>query len=246
MRLKNLAVILLSLTLFSCGGGSGGSGLNGGITVTSTVTGSVVNATATYTNPNTTNLIGVPITLNVQIGNQNKSLGTFSTNNSGSVGIAFSPPAFNGTQTITVIATTDRLTNFSTITMTGRSLSVTAPPTLALNATTANLAGSAFPFQIPSSAAFVTITDPFNNDLSGHTISISASVASSSPADTFIPPSSTSSNSGGTAVFPGANGSLIVPAVGIVKTMTITWTVTDTVTGLTGSGITTVTLTKSS
>jgi hypothetical protein len=99
---------------------------------------------------------------------------------------------------------------------------------------------------MPSAATFVTITDPFSNDLSGHPIEIAASFVSNNPADTFSFESATATNSGGTAVFPGANGTLIVPAVGSPETMTITWTVTDTVTGLNGSGVTTVTLTKTS
>jgi hypothetical protein len=95
-----------------------------------------------------------------------------------------------------------------------------------------------------AAASFVTITDPFTNNLSGHTIQISASVASNNPADTFFFQTETTTNSGGTADFPGANGTLIVPSAGVVETMTITWTVTDTTTGLNGTGITTVNLTK--
>ena len=239
------AMLLLFTAGISACGSSGGDGLNGGITVDATATGSVISATASYTNPNETNLIGVPINFSVRIGAQTFDLGTHSTNNSGSVSLAFSPPSFNGTQTITVIARTGNLTNFDSLVMSGRSLTVTPPPTLTLS--TGAASGTLQPFIIPPAATFVTITDPFNNDLSGHPIEISASVVSSNTDDTLSFPSSTTTGSAGTAPFPGASGTLVVPAtVGGVETMTITWTVTDTITGQTSSGITTVTLTKTS
>lgn len=250
MNLRFLVIALFVLLFSGCGGGgggsdSGGAGLNGAITVTATTTGAVVNANATYTNPQTTNLIGVPITFSAQIGNQTISLGKYNTNNSGSVGVSFTPPPFNGTQTVTVIASSDNLRNFASVNLAGRELSVTAPPTLAL--TTTDAGGTILPFTIPPAAGFVAITDPFFNDVAGHTITISTARVSTNPSDTLIPPASTTTNSGGTADFPGATGTLVVPAtVGGVETMTITWTVTDTETGQIGTGITTITLTKTS
>jgi hypothetical protein len=247
MKLKHLLFVMLLLCcagLSACGS-SGSEGLNGGITVDASATGSVINATASYTHPTQSNLIGVPISFSLQIGGFSQDLGTHSTNNTGSVGIAFSPPAFNGTQTITVIARTDNLTNFDSLVMTGRSLSIAAPPALSL--TTVAAGGNAVPFTIPSLANFVTITDPFNNDVDGHPIQIEATAISSNPGSSLSPPSDTTTGSGGIAPFPGATGVLIVPAaVGGVETMTITWRVTDVITGQSGSAITTVTLTKTS
>ena len=247
MKFRNcvLGVLALSALILGGCGNSGGAGLNGGLTVTAAATGSVVNATATYTNSQATDLTGTPITFTALVGNQSFSLGTFNTNTSGSATVAFTPPAFNSSQTITVIATTDKLTNFSSIVMTGRSLTVTPPAAVTL--TTAQAGGTSVPFIIQPAAGFVTITDPFSNDLSGHAISISASFVSNNSSDSLSPPTSTATNSVGTAIFPGANGTLIVPAAsGGVETMTITWTVTDQTTGLSGTGITTVTLTKTS
>lgn len=247
MRIRLLLVAIVSLFVLSISGcgGSGGAGLNGGITVTATATGSVINATATYTNSKTTNLIGIPVTFTAQIGSQSFSLGTHYTNNSGSIGVAFTPPSFSGTRTVTVIATTDNLTNFASVSMVGQSLTVTPPPALTL--TTALPGGTSLPFVIPPTATFVTITDPFNNDVSGHTISIAATVVSSNSSDTLTSPAATSTGSAGTAPFPGASGTLVVPATtGGIETLTITWTVTDTFTGQTGTAITTITLTKTS
>lgn len=251
MKFKYLLFAMFSLfTMMICGcGTNGGEGLNGSITVTPpTVTGKVVTATATYSNPTVTNLIGVPITFSAQVGDQIFPLGTFGTNNSGSVSVTFNAPSFNGSQTITVIAKTDNLTNFASVNMTGRSLTVTAPPAVTLTATSAQAPGTAFSFTIPPTAAFVAIADPFSSALDGHSVTVSAAVVSNNPSDTLTLNSPViTTNSGGTAIFPGAHGILVVPAtVGGVETMTITWTVTDQTTGLTGSGTTTVTLTKTS
>lgn len=243
MKVKYLLfamLMLLAAGLSACGS-SGSEGLNGGITVSAEATGSVISATATYTNPTQSNLIGVPISFSVRVGSVTQNLGTHSTNNSGSVGLAFSPAPFNGTETVTVIARTDNLTNFDTLVMTGRSLTVSPPPNLALTTTAAT--GSAFTFVIQPTANFVTVTDPFDNILAGHTIQIEFDTVSSNVSDLNVP-LTTSTGSGGVAPFPGANGTLIVPAAGAVETLTITWRVTDTFTGQTGSAITTVTLTK--
>ena len=215
----------------------------GSLSINASATGSVISATATYSNPTQTSLLGVPISFSLRIGGLTQPLGTFNTNNSGSVGIAFSPPPFSGTQTITVIARTGTLTNSASLVVTGRSLSVNAPANLSL--TTGAAPGASIPFTIPPVSSFVTITDPFTNALSGHPISISATVVSSNPSGTVSVPTVTTTGSGGVAPFPGATGTLVVPAtVGGVGAMTITWTLTDTITGLTSNAITTVTLTK--
>ena len=133
-RLLLISILsLVSLAICGCGqGGGGGAGLNGGLTVTASATGTFVTATATYTNPTQTNLIGVPITFSAQVGGQIIPLGTFNTNNSGSVSLAFSLTDFNGSQTVLVAASTGNLTNFATVTVTGgRTLSLTPPPAIA-------------------------------------------------------------------------------------------------------------------
>ena len=244
---------LLTVGLSACGN-SGGAGLNGTLALTAVATGSVVNYTATYTLPAQTsttqtpqtNLSGVPVSFSVQIGTQILSVGSSSTNSSGVAFGAFNPPAFNGTQTITVIAKTGNLTAFFPLSMIGNSLTVSPPPTLAL--TTSQPGGTAVAFVLPPSANFVTITDPFVTDLSGHQVNISDSFVSGNSADTLtLSTAATTTGSAGTVPFPGASGQLIVPTtVGGIDTMTVTWTVTDAVTGQTGTGITTITLTKTS
>jgi hypothetical protein len=243
MKFKCLLIAALSFLTFGLSGCGGGAGMNGSIEVTATTTGSVIKATATYTNPTVTNLIGVPITFTAQIGSQTFDLGTVSTNNSGAVTVAFTPPAFSGTQTVTVIAKTGNLTNFASVAVAGRTLKVTAPPTIAL--TSNQPAGTPIDIPIPPIAGFVSITDPFGNDVNGHQITITATVSKTDPTDTVVQPVAVSTDSSGTASFPGAVATLHVPAaVGGVDTMTITWTVTDTVTGQTGTAITTITLTR--
>lgn len=245
MRLKCLIfamLLLITAGLAACGS-SESNGLNGAITVSAGATGSVVNATATYTNPTETNLIGVPIEFTVVVGNTAYDLGEYHTNNSGTVGIAFPVPAFNGTQTVTVVARSAKLTDFETFQMAGRSLIINAPASL--NLTTSEPTGTAVPFSIDALTAFVTVTDPFGNDLGSHPIDVSADVSSTDSGDTLTPKTfSTATGSGGVAPFPGAQGTLKVPALGAVESMTITWTVTDTVTNQSGSAITTVKLTK--
>lgn len=247
MKLKHLffaMLLLLSAGLAACGS-SGGEGLNGGLTVTAAATGSVINATATYSHPSETNLIGVPISFSYEVGGQLIGLGEHKTNNSGAVSVAFRPDGFNGSQTITVIARTGNLANFQSLTMAGRALTVTAPPNLSLNTSAAG--GTVVPFVIPPTTSFVTVTDPFNNDVSSHPINIAATVVSTNTQDTLAPPSLASTGTGGVAPFPGASGTLVAPAtVGGIETMTITWIITDVITGQTGSAITTITLTKTS
>lgn len=236
----------LSTVVFYGCGESGSSGLNGAITVEAEAVGREINATATYTNPTQTNLIGTEISFSVKVGDAPEIfLGTFGTNNSGSVGITpFSVPAFNGTQTVTVFARTGNLMDLDAFEMTGGSLSVTAPAVV-LTATSAQAPGSAIPFAIP--AALITIKDPFSNNLGNRPLTISATYVSDDPSDTLTLDSSTATtDASGTANF-SAQGTLTVPAtVGGISKMTISWKVTDQTTGLTGSGTTTVTLTKTS
>lgn len=247
MKLKHLfyAMLLLFSAVVAGCGSSGGEGLNGSIEVEAEATGNVVTATATYTHPTETNLIGVPIAFSVQIGTESYDLGVVHTNNSGSVGITFNVPAFTGTQTVTVGARTDNLTDYDSFTMTGRTLTVTPPP--ALNLTTTAATGTAVPFSIDALPAIATVTDPFGNDLANHPVVITATVSSTNPSDSFpVRSFNTVTGTSGQAPFPGAQGTLIVPPLGGVESMTITWTVTDTRTNQTGSAITTVRLTKTS
>jgi hypothetical protein len=240
--ITKLILCLLVVAFSGCGEGvGGGAGLNGAITVTATVTGSVINATATYTNPKQANVIGVPIAFTAQIGNQSIDLGTHNTNNSGTIAVAFTPPAFNGTQTITVIAKSANLEGFASVQMTGRSMTVTAPPDVTLTLPPGAVAGDTVPFTI-SAATFVAITDPFSTDLAGHTIDVSFTAVKNNPGNTVtLISNTTTTNSGGTAPFPGAVGQMVVLS-GTPSTLSITWTATDTVTGLFGTGITNVTL----
>jgi hypothetical protein len=240
MKLKHLAILILLVILTGCGGGGGSTGA---ITVTAAVSGTNVTAQATYTNPNaTTSLNGVPITFSAQINNQTYPIGTYPTGSTGIANASFNPQAFNGSQTITVVATSGDLSSFATVTMVGSTLAVSAPGNLQLSTT--NAAGSSFTYPLTSVGAFVTITDPFVSDLSGHTIDITATVVPTNYSFA-LNSATTLTGSGGTAPFPGGNVTLVVPPAGQATTMTITFTVTDTTTGLTGSGGTTVTLTNS-
>ena len=263
MRFRSYLLILLSLALFALNGcgSSGGAGLNGGITVTATATGSVVNATATYTNPQTTDLVGLPITFTVN----GVVIGTFNTNNSGSVTVAFTPAPFIGTRTIAVAASTGNLSNFSTLTMNGITMTMSAPPAQAVTVTGA-VPGTTNTV-VFSSPTFVTVSDPFNNAISNHMISMTANFTAA-PANagdllTFIGGNPASVGAGktstatattgpaGTVPLPGTSLGLTVPAAGGTRTATISWTATivnepagTVFEGLAASGVTTVTLTN--
>lgn len=253
MKLKHFIwafLLLCSIAIYGCGNGAGGGeGLNGSIKVTALASGSIIKATATYSNPQTTNLIGVPLSFSIIIGDKEFPLsGSFNTNNSGSFEVSFLSPPFNGSQTIIVIASSGNLQGVSDpVSMTGRSLAFTPPAQLALTTTADPAVFPTVPFALPASATFIAVTDPFTTNLAGLTFSISETHISGDPTkDTLLlSTATTSTNTGGTAAFPGATGVLAVPTtVGGVNTMTINWTVTDPVTGLTGNGVTTVTLTK--
>jgi hypothetical protein len=251
MKLKYMAWLLLTLCLtliLGCGNGAGGGeGLNGGLSLTATATGSVITAKATYTNPQTANVIGVPISFSYQIGNTRQQIpGVFNTNNSGSAGVAFTPAAFDGKQTVTVIATTGYLSNIASVEMTGRSITLT-PPTAAAQQTTDNpLVTPTNSIPIPASASFITVTDPFSSSLAGHSFNITYTVTSTATASLALSATTTITDAFGNAPFPGATATLAVPStVGGVNTMTINWTATEPSTGMTASGTTTITLTKS-
>lgn len=238
-------LFLASLAVYGCGqGGGDAAGLNGGISVTASAAGTFITATGTYTNPTKTNLIGVPITFSYQAGGQSFSLGTFNTNNSGSVSVAFTPSAFNGQQTVLVTASTGNLQNFATVNMTGRTLSLT-PPVVAQVFT--NISSTrTVDIPIPAQPVFATYADPFISDLSGLVLGISDTLASplTSTLDLASPSTQTSVN--GTAPFPGAVAHMTVPPRGSTTTMSITWTVRDNSvggTGLAATGITNIVLT---
>jgi hypothetical protein len=242
MKLRYLLfAMLLLLTMGLCSCGNGGAGLNGSLAVTATLNGSIITATATYTNPTHTDLTGTPITFSAQAGNSAPvGLGTFNTNNSGSVSIPISVNNFNGSQTVVVIAQTGNLENFQSVNVTGRSLVVVPPPAPATAITTA--AGVAVAVSLPAFDGFVTVSDPIAGDLSGHLMTIV--FKSSVSADTVVMSSNTVTDSTGKAPFPGATVTLAAPAVsGTAATHMITWTVTDGKTNLSSVGTTVLTVT---
>lgn len=258
MKVKYILLAMVCLLLpavYGCGqGGGGGAGLNGGITLSASAIGTVVTATATYTNPTHSNLIGVPITFSVQVGSQpSVSLGTFNTNNSGSVGIAFPISNFNDTQTVLVTASTGNLSNFATVAVSGgRSLSLTSPPAIFVNISTAI---STKDVAILPQPVFATFVNPFANISSQRklTLQLTAAEVSTLGANpvkfqsTGTNIMNISTNANGIASFPGALATMIVPpSVGGTNVMTITWTVTDVLggTGLSATGTTPITLTR--
>jgi len=246
MKLKNLLLGIFSLGMLALAGcGGGADGLNGSVTVTAKAEGSVITGTATYKNPTQTNLIGQPMSFFYQVGNSPRiHLEDAVANNSGAFDFAFTPGSFIGSQTVTVIVTAGKLSGFATVLMTGTSLTVTPPPKVDL--TTSAASGTSIGFTIPATATFVSLSDPLNNDVVGHRIETTVSVTSTNPF-TLVTPTITITDASGTAGFPGTTGTLTVPAAVLgVETMTIIWTVFDLDSGATGSGETTVTLTKSS
>jgi len=244
MRLKYLLLAILSLfTIGLCSCGNGGEGLNGELTVTATLNGSNIKATATYKNPTRTDLTGTPITFYIQIGGgQRQKLPEVHTNNSGSVGVSIPLDNFNlnGTQTVTVFAETGNLTDFWSVDVTGRSLAVTPPP--APSTALSTVVGTPLPVSLPSFDGFVTVSDPINGNISGHVINITG--VSSNSADTVsLVTTSTVTDSSGKAPFPGATIILVSPTAAGIVNRVITWTVTDTSTNLTKTSLTVLTLT---
>lgn len=249
MKFRRLLCLLLTLiTLLSISGcgGSGGAGLNGSISLSVQTDGGLIKATATYSNPDATKrLIGTPISFYAVIGDVSYSLGTENTNDSGTVTVGFPTPAFNGTQNITIIAKTGELEDFDTVTMTGRSITMTPPPNVSLSA----VAGSAaqMDFSIAGTPNFVTISSPFAGEsVSGRELNITYTVSSSTGSSSSLTvPATTTTSYAGIAPFPGATGKIAIPAVAGTEILTINWTVTDPATGLITFGTTTVTMTAS-
>jgi hypothetical protein len=273
MNIKQFSLVIIlsfSFAMFGCGGGGsgfqgggGGAGLNGDLTVTTTVEGAIVTATATYTNPTEANRIGVPISFAVGP-SQTESvfLGTYNTNNSGSVSVAFKPPSFIGTKTLLVTVATGSLRNFSSFTMNGITMTM-ATPDAQTKTISGAVPGTPFTFQF-NSPTFVTVTDPFNNSISNHLVNMVATFSIATPAAvdlltfgaTNAGPGATATAAAttgpsGTIPMPGTSLVLATPDPGFTRTATISWTATISETdpdpvfrGLAAQGTTVVTLTN--
>jgi hypothetical protein len=110
------------------GCGSGGAGLNGSISLSDPqkTVGPIpgfytVSVTATYTNPQVTNLIGTPISFTLSSNNPDQSLNRTeptNTNNSGGVVFTFYVPQdLDAATVVNIVATTGNLQNFKTVTV---------------------------------------------------------------------------------------------------------------------------------
>ncbi|UFS69652.1 hypothetical protein LPW11_17370 [Geomonas sp. RF6] len=257
MRFRSLLLAVFSLftvALAGCGGGS--DGLNGAVTVTVAATGTEIKATAQYTNPTVTNLIGQPIKFSFRVGNgEYQDLGTYHTNNSGIVSVSFHPAAFTGTQTVTVKVEADKLTDFASVSLSGVAMTLTPIPAVDF-AVTSDQANTSTEIPIPSQAGFLTVNDPFDTS-STHLFKITATVAPTSAgatvtfADTGT--NTTTIVATGTGDFPGATLTMTSPAASNTISVTVTWTVTELTVvnnqavplagGLTGNTTTAVSLT---
>jgi hypothetical protein len=238
-----VGLFIATLALNGCGQGAGdAAGLNGGITVSASATGSFITATATYTNPTKTNLIGLPITFGYVVGGTSFTIGTFNTNNSGTVSVSFTPAPFNGTQAFLVTASTGNLQNFASVNVAGRNLALTPPVVAPVFTNVSSTLSVDIP--VPVQSVFATYTDPFTNNLSGLQLTITNALFNTLSGNTLdVPSTSITTDVLGKAPFPGATAHMIVPSRGSTNTMAITWTVTDTGgTGLTASGLTTINL----
>lgn len=241
MKLKNLlAPILLVASLFlsSCGG----NGLNGSLGLTTELQGSMINATATYANPNTTNLIGVNISFSVLVGNTLYDFGAHPTNNSGQItlGIPLAGLVLNGTQTVTVIVKTGDLQNYSSLDVTGRTIALTPPPAPSTALTVA--ATNDLTVNLPSNTTFATVKDPIGNDVNGHILTITA--VSDNIGDLItLNSTTTATDSDGKAQFPGAT--IVFTGISSAGSYNrnVTWTVTDGTTNLSKKGVTAFTFT---
>lgn len=251
MKLKMLfkMIAITSLFIFSGCGGSGSDGLNGAIELTTEVQGANVTATATYTNPTKSNLIGVPITFTFQQSINGVpttvDLGTFNTNNSGSIAVNFTPYPFIGTQDIVVQASSGNVTNYSVVTVTGATFKLTPPADTELSAAGATTPPGGAPAQFALNAPkFATITDPFTGNVLNHPITVTATLISSSGAT--LTPTSTIIYSDSTGVAPlfGFIATVPYPALTGTNVAVITWEATDQITGLIASGSTTLKATR--
>ena len=258
MRVGTWYVVLAGLILTvvaGCGGGGGGAGgMVGSLALSTTVTGPVITATATYSNSTATDLTGLEVTFKTDLYG---IIGTARTDSTGKAVAAFRPPSFDGTKTITVIATVGNIVAYSPLTMTGRTLTISPPATQ--NATAAAGQTTITVSISDLTSSFVVITDPFTNDISGHPIAVTATFTSN-PQNSSVDRLSFSGTTPvgpnvpiTTSVTTGTTGNAPVPAtvltldlaasLGGSKAATIKWEVRDTVTGLTGTGFTTVTVT---
>lgn len=243
--LMKLGVTAILFTLLGCGGGDGADGLNGSIELVTSVDGPYVTATATYKHPTRTDLIGIPITFSYFDGATEIFLETVKTNNSGSVGLTFTVAPFAGTKDIVVIAKTGEVSDISIVSMTGATFTMTPPAS-----STATPAGATVPLgstaQFTLNAAnFVTLSDPFFNDIAGHTILIEGTLAPQGPLDSITPNPITSITSPtGVAQLSGVTVTLAVPDTVSTRTVTVTWVATDLVTGFQAMGTTNLTVTR--
>lgn len=245
MNLKMLLKLVAITCLFviSGCGGSGSDGLNGSIELATTVDGIYVTATATYTSPTKDNLIGVPISFSYD----GIDLGTYNTNNSGSVGLTFMLSPFDGQKDIVVQATSGNLSDFDVVSVTGAILKLTPPAAATQTFNDTDIPGTIAPFTL-SIANFVSISDPFTGQVAGHPISVTATFVatpSASISDSLSPAQQTITTSAtGIAALPGVLVNVAVPDTVSSRVITVTWTVTDMVTGFTDSGSTALTVTR--
>lgn len=240
-----LGVIAILFALVGCGSGDGGEGLNGSVELSTSVSGSFITATATYKHPTRTDLIGIPISFSYFDGASEIPIKTVNTNNSGSVALTFQVAPFAGTKDIVVIAKSDNLSGISIVSMTGATFTMTPPasPTAVTADGTVPL-GSTAQFTL-NALNFVTIKDPFFNDISGHTISTVATLAPQAPSDSIAPnPTTAITSPTGVAQLSGVTVTLAIPDTVSTRTVTVTWVATDLVTGYQAAGTTTLTVTR--
>jgi hypothetical protein len=249
MKLKHfvcLALSLVTMTIFGCGSSDQTGGT---LTVSQNIVLPIVTATATYSNPNTTqtNLGDILVTFSVQVGANVYQAGTVRTDSTGIATMTpFTLPAFSGTQGIVVIARAGDISGVGTPASVSGDGSIAIASVTFKPMSTASAAGTRLRFHVPQSTIpFVTVTNPFGS-VSGDPITLSAAVTSGTDGDSVVLDNSQlTAGSDGSAFFPGATITLVTPSVvGGVETATITWTATDAFNKMTSSGTSTITLTK--
>lgn len=239
-----IVVSLLALALQLTGCGSNQS-LNGALAVTATTTDALggtsvfVQATATYTNPDTTNLLRTPITFTISDGVTSQSE-TVYTNNSGSFTIAFFVAKSTTAGTLLITAKTGDLPAFTTVTIAALPAVTTATPTLTI--------APPAPAPVFFSVSSATTTTTFNLAKTAFVNFTSATLSRASvPVTVFVNYTTTMGGGGpltinGSVVVnhtsfslkTGINGTadllntstfvLSVPALPGTNTATITWT----------------------
>ncbi len=237
-----IAVSLLALLLQITGCGSN-QGLNGSLSVTATTTDAqggtsvFVQATATYTNPDKTNLLRTPITFTISDGVTSQSE-TVYTNNSGSITIAFFVAKSTTAGTLLITAKTGDLPAFTTVTIAALPAPTTtatltiAPPlpktasfsalSSATTTTTFNLAKTAFVNFTSATSRVVTVTVFVNFTTTmggGGPLTINGNPV----ANHFSFPLTTNSNGKADLLIP-STFVLSVPALPGSNVATITWT----------------------